>query len=63
MKRAVIAPVNNANSTKSRMKKIVPITWRPRNLFGVCAMTTATAPVDMVHANHGLHWVESAQLS
>lgn len=35
-------------STRSRIKKMVPIVSRPRNVLGCCERTTATAPVDIV---------------
>ena len=45
--------LKSTNSTRSAMKKIVPIVVKPGNLFGVLDITTAMAPVDIVHANHG----------
>jgi hypothetical protein len=39
--------VKRTKSTRSRMKKILPIVRRPGKVFGVWARTTATAPVDL----------------
>jgi hypothetical protein len=50
-----IIVLNSANRTRSNMKTIFPMVWSPVNVFGVFPRTTARAPVDMVHANHGLH--------
>ena len=50
--RVVIAVVRHKKRIRLKMKMVVPIVIRPRNLWGVLLRRTAKPPVDMVRVNH-----------
>ena len=51
-KRSRMRAERRTKRTRSRMKTMVPIVIKPRNLWGVTASKRATPPVLMVRVNH-----------
>jgi hypothetical protein len=55
MNRVNMHRLNSVKSTRSKTNITFPQVCSPLNWLGVFPKTTASAPVDIVHANHGLY--------